>query len=324
LWSNALAYSEVNLAPRDRLAELQQIGERIAGQGPTLMTDYEPYGVRHFLRKADAEGASELRRRTVPLRSGQPLQKLAFADIDEFQLEGLLVYRTLVLRRSPAASRPPSEFQLVSRRRFYEVWQRPAAPSRIVARLPLGGRFQAGSTPSCSRVLRLARTAGDTGRLTALERPKASLLELSRAARPPSWRSDPNNPASLYPQSAGTLEGSVTVPRAGRYWLWLGGSFRRRIDVLVDGRLVARERHELSHSGHFVPLAELELGRGAHELTLRYGEADLHPGSSGPPFPFGPLVLAADTIDTPLTEVPARHARALCGKRLDWVEALSP
>ena len=86
LWSNALAYEDVTLAPHDRLAELEDIGQRFAGQGPALMTDYEPYGVRHFLRRLDPEGASELRRRLVPLRNGRPLQKLQVADIDEFML----------------------------------------------------------------------------------------------------------------------------------------------------------------------------------------------------------------------------------------------
>jgi len=63
LWSNALAYHEANLAPRPQLAELERIGHRFSGQGPALMTEYQPYGVRHFLRGLDAEGASELRRR---------------------------------------------------------------------------------------------------------------------------------------------------------------------------------------------------------------------------------------------------------------------
>jgi hypothetical protein len=56
LWSNGLAYREAWLAPADRLAELESIGERFAGQGPALMTEYEPYGARHFLRRLDAEG----------------------------------------------------------------------------------------------------------------------------------------------------------------------------------------------------------------------------------------------------------------------------
>jgi hypothetical protein len=73
LWSNVLAYGGINLAPHDRLSELEQIGKQIDGQGPTLMADYEPYGVRHLLRNADPEGASELRRRRIPLRNGNLL-----------------------------------------------------------------------------------------------------------------------------------------------------------------------------------------------------------------------------------------------------------
>ena len=135
LWSNALAYREVTLAPRDRLAELEDIGKRIAGEGPTLMTDYEPYGVRHFLRDAEPEGASEFRRRQIPLDDGSILDKLEVADIDEFQLPAILVYRSLVLRRSATASRPPSVYRLVSRGRHYELWQR-----NEVAGQPPGGR----------------------------------------------------------------------------------------------------------------------------------------------------------------------------------------
>ena len=58
------------LAPNGRLTELQAIGNTFAGQGPTLENDYDPYGARHFLRKLDAEGASELRVRPVFLRAG--------------------------------------------------------------------------------------------------------------------------------------------------------------------------------------------------------------------------------------------------------------
>ena len=57
IWSNALAYHTVNLGPRDQLAELEEIGEEFAGQGPTLMTEYEPFGARYFLRDTDPESA---------------------------------------------------------------------------------------------------------------------------------------------------------------------------------------------------------------------------------------------------------------------------
>jgi hypothetical protein len=137
-WSNLLAYGDVTLAPRTQFAELETIGERFAGQGPALMTEYQPYGARHFLRRLDAEGTSELRRRMIPLRDGSTLPKASYADLAAFNPGAVLEFRTLVLRRSPVATRPPSPYQEVWRGRFYEVWQRPAA-------LPVASR----ETPAC-------------------------------------------------------------------------------------------------------------------------------------------------------------------------------
>jgi hypothetical protein len=145
-WSNVLAYGDVTLAPRDQLRELETIGERFDGHGPALMTEYQPYGVRHFLRSLDAEGASELRRRPIPLRDGTTLPKGGYADISAFTPDAVLTYRTLVLRRTPVGSRPPRPYRLVSQRRFYEVWQRPEAISSssvgaaaCAKALPVGG-----------------------------------------------------------------------------------------------------------------------------------------------------------------------------------------
>jgi hypothetical protein len=124
LWSNVLAFGETSLAPRAQLAELERIGERFAGQGPALMTEYQPYGVRHFLRGLDPEGSSELRRRPVPLRDGRVLGKAEYADLAAFAPDAVSLYRTLVLRRVPPVSRPPAEYVLAWRGRYYDVWQR--------------------------------------------------------------------------------------------------------------------------------------------------------------------------------------------------------
>jgi hypothetical protein len=321
LWSNALAYKDVTLAPHDRLAELEQIGERFAGQGPALMTDYEPYGVRHFLRKLDPEGASELRRRVVPLRDGRPLDKLEVADIDRFQLAALMVYRTLVLRASPVASTPPSPFRLVRSGRYYDVWQRANAPSGIVKHLPLGdGSHPTGPAP-CGQIQRLARLAGASGRLAVAERGSDPIvIDLSSATRPPSWERA-GIPGAVSPLSPGTVETFVHVPKTTAYRIWVGGAFRRELDLLVDGEQVASHRDELSHSGQYEPLAKTTLSAGVHRVSLRYGDADLHPGSGDPPFYLGPLVLAEPSRAS-VRLVPTEDARQLCGRRLDWVEAI--
>ena len=174
IWSNVLQYHDVWLAPRGQLHELETIGRDFAGQGPALMTNYEPYGARHFLRRLDPEGASELRRRFVYLTDGKLLDKGGSADIDRIRLDGLLVYRTLVLRRGPAASRPPSVYRLAWSGRYYEVWQRPQPPKQtILEHLPLGNESQAAAVPPCAAVLRLGALGGT---LTTATRPEAIQL----------------------------------------------------------------------------------------------------------------------------------------------------
>jgi hypothetical protein len=322
LWSNALAYHDVWLAPRAQLAELEQIDKRFAGQGPALMTEYQPYGVRHFLRDMDPEGASELRRRQIPLRNGQLLKEGFSADVDEFQLGALLVYRSLVLRRSGLASRPPSAYALVWRGRYYEVWERRANARAIIEHLALGSPLQPIAAPPCAAVLRLAGLAAAKGGLLAtVRRPPATVVELSHASHPATWQGS-DDPNIVVPAGRGTLEAEVDVTRTSRYSLWLGGSFRGHLELAVDGTVVGSARHHLNTFGEYTPLGEVRLPAGAHRLTLRYGGADLHPGSGGGAFPLGPLVLSRGDADRPVTYVRPEDARVLCGRSLDWIEAV--
>ena len=191
LVSNVLQYHEAWLAPRKQLAELERTGNEFAGGGPALMTEYMPYGVRHFLRRLDGEGASELRIRPVALSDGATLPKGTYADLDEFSLDSLLVYRTLVLRRSPLESRPPSEYQLVWQGRFYEVWQRPAVSSGVVLEhRGLGSDRQPVGRARCADVLRLAAVAGPRGRLATVVRPPALVVPLTSGSVPQGWGTD--------------------------------------------------------------------------------------------------------------------------------------
>jgi len=321
-WSNALAFHDVNLAPRDRHHELEQIGKEIEGEGPALMTEYEPYGVRHFLRKADAEGASELRRRIIPLRGGRALDKLEVADIDDFALPGLLVYRTLVLRRSPSASRPPSVYSLVRSGRYYDVWQRPVgSEGNILEHLSVGDISHASARAPCGRVLRLARVASaQGGRLAVARRPAPRTAKL---ASPPgaNWYVAPGGHGVVIP-TEGKLDTAVSLPRAGRYDVFLGGSFKGRVRVRVDGRQIASARHRLSHAGQYEPLVTTDLSAGRHAVEFEYDRGNLHPGSGGPDYPMGPLFFAPVTRQ-PVELVSPARAGDLCGQRLDWIEAVA-
>jgi hypothetical protein len=169
-------------------------------------------------------------------------------------------------------------------------------------------------------VRRLARRAGPNGRLAAVERRPTSLLPLSRFAHPPSW--DDSTPV-VYPTGPGTASKEFRVKREGRYDVWLYGSFRQPVKLLVDGRIVGRTDAHILHPGESSLLGQVRLRPGLHRFELRYGgNSVLHPGSGGEPLVMGPLVLSFGTADQPVTYLPAAKAGDLCGKSLDWVEAL--
>ena len=68
----------------------------------------------------------------------------------------------------------------------------------------------------------------------------------------------------------------------------------------------------------------MRLRKGSNRLTLRYTGPDIHPGSAAQVgFGLGPLIVGrSDPAELKVTYVPASKARTLCGKSLDWIEAV--
>jgi hypothetical protein len=322
-WSNALSYREAWLAPYDKLRELERIGGIVQGMGPTLMTEYEPYGVRHFLRDGEPEGASELRRRIVPLRDGSHLAKGEFADIDRFDRSALLDYSSLVLRRSPLASRPPLPFRLVWSGEDYDVWRQDPALARPVADLPLGSETNPVARADCGALTRLASRPG-VEVLAASVRPPPVSVPLGRFEHPDGWRADPSNPQLLYPEGTGTATGSFSVATEGEYAVWLGGSSRGGVEVLVDGNPAGSGPGRLDRSGQLTELGAINLEAGSHALELRYEVESLAPGSGGSIPGMGPVVISTTTAtDAVVRYQDAGTVEDLCGRRLDWVAGLA-
>ena len=325
LWSNVLQYREVFLAPSSRLAELATIGERFAGQGPTLMTEFESYGARHFLRDMEPEAAAELRRHFVYLRSGGLASFGESPDIDEIQLDAVLYYRTLVLRRSGVGSRPPSVYSLAWRGRYYQVWQRPEGASPILEHLSLGGRLQPTASPSCAEIVRLGRlAAAEDGLLGAVLRPPAILIGPDGSlGAPASLSSYGEDAKALYLTDPGSVEARFQASAPGIYGLWVGGMWRGRLEATVDGRPLGDARNVAAWPSNFVELGRIRLDTGPHVVQFRYSGPSLHPGSAGPPaFGLGPFAVSDGTQDRHVTYVEPSNARTLCGRSLDWVEAL--
>jgi hypothetical protein len=317
-WSAFLAYQGVWFAPPAPNVELEEIGKRFVGQGPALSTEVSIYGPRHFLRKLDAEGASDRRVRPVLLTSGLEPEKGQAVDLDEIQTGQLDPYNLIVVRRSPSASRPPANFDLAYQGTYYDVWSRVPPPGTLVEHLPLGTSLDAGDVPPCAEVGRLAQVAGPSGKLVAARVGTPIAVDFSAATMPSGWSAPTTYTFS--PDGAGELSEEIEVP-GGDYELWLGGAVFGDLDLSLDGKEVASERARVENGGALEPLGSVELGPGKHRFQLEYGGADLYPGSAGHSEGVGPLILETpEKGDLGTVTVAPRDYRGLCGKRWDWVE----
>jgi hypothetical protein len=346
LWSNALAYHDVLLAPRARLAELARIGRLVAGAGPTLLNEYEIYGDRHFLREGAPQEPAEYRPSLIALSDGTLLTKSAWADLDSFDLSTLMPFRSIVVRRSPAESRPPSVYRLRWAGAFYELWQRPVKPAtRVIVHDPLGDSnqepwcgnastgasrprcsVQAVAVPSCPRIRALgAQAARAGGSLVAIQRAPATVVRAAQASVPAGWAVDVAA-GRVTPRTLGTLRARVSLTAAQRYAVWLGGSFARGFEVSVDGRPLGRVKDQLSMLGQWVQVGDLVLAAGPHEVEVRFPAADLTPGSGDARNTLlDAIALAPAGGDAgQMLTVPPGGATQLCGRSLDWVEVVAP
>jgi hypothetical protein len=257
----------------------------------------------------------------VPLTDGGTLEKGETADIDRFAPEGLLPYKTLVLRRSPLASRPPLPFQLVEADDYYEVWQAAGTPAPL-QHLGLEGAEGPSAVPGCEEVELFADLPG-VRHLAAAVRPDPVRVPLGGLALPSDWEVGGEG-AYVTPNSSGTAEGSFSVEESGDYGVWLGGSPRGDVGIEIDGEGVGSSGPELDHADSYREVGSVELEPGRHEIAFTYDEASpLAPGVGGEAFPLGPLLLSPTTAaDARVEMVDPSKASSLCGRPLDWVEAL--
>jgi hypothetical protein len=228
-------------------------------------------------------------------------------------------YRTLVLRRSPVESRPPSHYSLVWSGDSYQVWQRPEGAPSPLEHLSLGSVVAPSGKPPCASVRGLAALPG-AARIAYVARANPKVLRLDQDGLPDGWESAGGG--SVLPGAPGSVTIPVTVPRSGAYAVWVGGSFRGRMSAAVDGRAVGAADAQLNNTGQYTELGTRTLRPGRHRITLDYSERGWSPGAGGRPFTAGPLVLApAHTPDAVRYTSPAK-VTTLCGRELDWVEAL--
>ena len=328
LWSNALAYHDVSDAPWSRMVELERVGHRIAGQGPTLYTEFEEFG-KHFLAAADPESPGEGWQRRLALAAmttdGSPIHQGRSYDLDTFTPAYVDYYRTIVLRRGPAWSRPPSIYRRAWTGRYYEIWQRPAgAQNQVIAHLPLGSRLSAAAVPACPAVHALAReTAAAGGRLAYATAPVPLVIVPSRTAYPRAWAIDPSDPLSLIPTGPGKVVDSVVSHAVGVFDVWVEGSIARPFRVYVDGAYLGSVGDQLAGRRQATRVGAVTWQPGRHVIAAIEGGGGLDPGNGESGRRLGPIsAVPREPGAGAVAYLPPADWRRLCGRPADWIEGV--
>jgi len=179
--------------------------------------------------------------------------------------------------------------------------------------------------PKCSDVLRLAQEAGPNGRLATVERPLNTAVDLNGGSPGAEGRFGETAGLENLVDSA-TYDVPFDAPVDGVYEVGIDGSWRSLLELSIDGQKVAAERQVQNWPSEYEPLAAVRLKKGRHLLTFHYTGPDIHPASAGVGFfGLGPVLIGrTGPGDRPVKYVSPAKARTLCGKSLDWVEAVRP
>jgi len=335
LWSTALAYHDVSLAPHARYTELIELDDELAGKGPAFFGEYDEFA-DYFLRSVPIYASPQHSHafRDEPYEPNglrdpkrRPSEKTP-VDIDDVTADYLQSVRYAILRRGPQTSRPPANFRLVKRGAYYDVWRRSAEGPRVLAHLPLGRDVlhQAArvSEPAARRWAQRARRL--RGRIAYVPRARPPVFLATRHPRPVRWAGFGNFPEALLSDGPSNIRAPIRIPRSGRYHVWVEGSFARRMAIGLDGRRFAHTPSGLNNPGAYVLLDTLSIKRGRHEIFIRQRGGDLRPGTGGyrsslrhiGPIYFNPVAnerFRVRVID------PSRW-RDLVGLRADWLEVV--
>src|SRR5262249_51592115 len=202
------------------------------------------------------------------------------------------------------------------------------ASPRVLSHYPLGGSLEPAATPSCRWVRLIAARAARVGaqlayvaRATATATATAPALVPTQAEHPPNWGAVEGDPTALIPrQQRGSVVGTISVPHAGAYQIWLEGSFGQRISVSLAGRRVGSVAYELGPPEQFVRIGQASLPAGRLRAEITWPASGLAPGEEGEDRLLGPLMLVPSGARTDVALENPDRARLLCRRSLDWLE----
>jgi hypothetical protein len=330
LAGTALLYHDTTLAPYARLHDLEYIGKRFAGQGPTLTPDFEE-DAEYYLRDDDQDSmvnGPRLELRPDVNRATAPGGMWAY-DLDEYPLRFVESFRTIVMRRDPLASRPPSNYRLVYLSPYYEVWQREQPARTVSALVPLTETTGARNAAACSELAAASRRAGPAAQIAYMPSP-TGYLQLDDSNLTLSGGFAPSG-GVIEATGSGRAVREQTIPVAGRYDFFIEGSFGRPVNVSVDGRHVGTAAYQVSYPAEWILIATHRLSAGVHKVEITRGGVSLHAGNGDGVDPFnrtiGPLVIMPARLGVPAMRYGSvRELPRLCksSRAVRWLEVTRP
>jgi hypothetical protein len=143
----------------------------------------------------------------------------------------------------------------------------------------------------------------------------------TQAVRPPNSGEIAGEPDGLIVrEQRGSVIGAIPVPVAGRYEVWLQGSFGQRIQVTLGGRHVGSAAYELGPPGQFVRIGDATLPAGKSLAVITWPASGVAPGEEASDHLLGPLMLVPSGTRLGVSFAAPAQSGSLCGRSLDWIE----
>ncbi len=330
LYGNALTYHDMSLAPSARYEQEAAIGKRFAGIGPAFLPAFDEYS-EYFMRKEHEYDLNippglKVRPGAVQLAPGQ----FAFAlDLNQLELSFIQIFPLIVISRSPVASRPPANYDLVDQTSEFQVWRRVRPAAEVVTHFPLSGLPAERTKAFCAALSRAVRRAGPGASVAYVPSGPRTRLVPTEAKHPSYWHTIA--PEALRAYGAGSLEGAISVPADGVYEVSMPGSVGRPVTVFVDGRRVGSVGYQERYPGQYLRFGRVALSAGSHTVRLTRPSGNLHPGDGdGPDTSAGIIGSLTFTLEQPqngvLQVVSAKDAGNVCAAPVgyQWMEVLAP
>jgi hypothetical protein len=318
----AFVYAGAWVTPRDRFDEIDEIANRLDGQGPILVVEREEWGtyLLRDLQPFDSWGYYP------PDRVLRDKSKWApplphTPDFDDYPLSLVERFPLLFERKSPGGSRPPLNYQVDYETEHYRVWRREGGAPDF--HLPLGRDSDDHTAPlDCGRpaVRRLLSDSRRSGRPLVAAVPPSPRRVIMRAD---DWRGhevgETLAPSGFVSKRGGGAAVTAVLP-TGHYDAWIQGSFATGVRLFVDGTRYGEVFADLGLPSGWHPLGRVAVRRRKAQVVLVSLDKPGWQAGSKRPDLAGRLVFVRPGGPSQTITVPPQEVRTLCGRRLDWVE----